>query len=164
MQNIKYLCTMKKARFLIALLSLLSIAGCDNNKEEPVYRIETFKGGNFQLNLKEFEYGLNYYADKNSESIRLIYTIHSDFDQIKELEHYLGSYNVIFDEDQSRGSFDGINGLHPSSIAPDETVTISMTLHAFKDWKSFIVSYKSKDINYRFIMNKSDYPNSQVSS
>ena len=67
---------MKKARFLIALLSLLSMAGCDNNKEEPVYRIETFKGGSFQLNLKEFEYGLYYYTDKNSESIRLTYTIH----------------------------------------------------------------------------------------
>ena len=142
-----------KSVFLLGLLGS-SLASCSSNKY--VCLGETVKSGKLSQTIMRLDYmPATYGVGENEQRIELEYSLRSDYDSIVALSG--SGYSAIFDENINNGGI--FSKKVPTSISPDKSERITLTLSCFKDWKTVTVSYKDNNNNsYSFSLRSADYP------
>lgn len=129
-----------------------------NSKDDKYLQLgETISFGDFSQTLTEFNYVQMYFnSDPNQVEFELRFDVQYSGDKITS---FSPSFTAIFDGDKSLGGYyHSYDSKTPSSLAPNDAVSVKANFRCFKDWEKVNITCSfSKDTSTTFEMRSSDY-------
>lgn len=142
----------------LPLLSMLFCVSCVPFASSNSLTIDkTIESNNFSITLKSFTYSTATQSDENRQSFTIEYNLVSKNEKIIEASNF--GYSLKIDNKSNFTNTIIAQGT-PKSIAPNETVTIFLSISCFKDWEKADIEYKSGGYSYSFVLEHANFPKS----